>query len=76
MSKNSVQVNLPARVQVADYHEFPFLQDNLRKIIPGIKVFEVGCTGKYDGIAYIGRKDQPEVKALVKEIKSEVEIGK
>lgn len=49
-----------------DYHEF------LKQIIPGIKIFEVGCAGMYQGIAYVGRKTDKKVQHLIKEIKKEM----
>lgn len=73
-------INLPARVEVDDYHELPFLQDILRQIIPKVKVVEVGCAparylnrphGVYHAVVYLGDKREPEVQRLIREIKQE-----
>lgn len=73
-------VNLPARIEVDDYHEFSYMQDHLRQLIPGVKVEEVGCAPSnyldrgccvYHGVVYVGRKSDDAVKKLIKEIKKE-----
>lgn len=73
-------VKLPARIEVDDYHEFAYMQDHLRQLIPDVKVEEVGCAPAnylnrgccvYHGIAYLGPKTNVAVKALIKEIEEE-----
>jgi len=71
------EFNLPAWLEVQDYHEFPVLQDHLRQIFPGIKVKEIatgptrysnpGCFA-YHGVAYVGRKNASEVQSLILDI--------
>lgn len=79
-SNKSFTVNLPARIEVDDYHEFSYMQDHLRQLIPGVKVEEVGCAPSnyldrgccvYHGVVYVGRKSDDAVKKLIKEIKKE-----
>lgn len=69
-----MKVNLPCIIKVSDYHEFRSLQEQFRQIIPGIKVFEVGFTNAhlYEGVAYVGRKDDKKVRHLVKEINEDI----
>lgn len=66
-----MNVNLPVRVAVDDYHEFIYFQDKLRLIIPGVKVREIGFNGDYLGVAYLGSLDAPRVKAIIAKIKQE-----
>lgn len=72
-----LDVNLPSRIEVSDYHEFTHIQNILRNIIPGIKVIEIGCIndlphGYYQGIAYLGNKKNVKVQNLIKKIKKEI----
>jgi len=73
-----VTARLPVHIEVQDYHEFPEVQDHLRKLVPDIKVKEIGCgcpidrqdlSGAYHGVAYVGRLTDPSVAGLIKEIK-------
>lgn len=66
-----IQINLPAKVEVEDYHRFSSLQDNLRKLNSKIKVREVGFNGSYMGIVYVGNLEDSENKLMFAEIKEE-----
>ena len=66
-----MKINLPARIEVMDYHEFDSLLEALKQIIPGIKVKEIGCVGNYIGIAYVGNLQEIKNKKLFKAIKEE-----
>lgn len=66
-----VDINLPCRIEVTDYYEFSYIQETLRKVIPGIKVIEIGFTGNYQGVAYLGRKRDVKVQRLIREIEKE-----
>jgi hypothetical protein len=69
---SEVKVVLPAKIEVDDYHEFAYLQDKLRAVIPGIKVREIGFTSCYVGVAYLGRKTSPETADMIHKILADV----
>jgi len=67
-----INVNLPTTISVTDYHAFSFLQDDMRNVIPNIKIIEVGFnndTGKYVGFIYIGNLRQEPNLSKFREIK-------
>ena len=67
-----VEIELPSRIAVDDYHEFRYFQDILRQFIPGVKVVEGGCYGgRYHGVIYVGNKLAPETKALFEQTNKE-----
>lgn len=64
------EVNLPQQITVRDYHEFQHLQNVMRKIIPGIKIKEVGFYGgEYHGVAYVGTLHDKKCQMIVDGIK-------
>lgn len=76
----SFVVKLPVRIEVDDYHDFAYIQDHLRQLIPGVKVEEVACAPAnyldrgccvYHGVVYLGPKTNVAVKSLIKKIKKE-----
>jgi len=67
-----ISINLPTVVSFSDYHEIPWFQDELRKIIPGVKVSEIGATHEYHAIVYLGRKSEPSVQALIKNVEKQI----
>lgn len=65
-----LNVNLPSLILCDDYHEFEDLEYQIRTIIKGFKVKELGCeAGDYVGLAYVGKKPSEAViqKLLDKE---------
>ena len=61
-------------VEVDDYHEFSFVENNLQKAFPTnkVKVKEIDfCNGFYKGIAYLDRQDEA-YKELEKELGKEI----
>jgi hypothetical protein len=70
-----LNINLPMIVEVDDYHEFPPMQDLLRKLLGSkLKVKEVGCYGVYYGIVYYNKQDEA-YKKLEGEIKKLCRLG-
>ena len=69
-SKNIMKVNLPVQVEFDDYHEVASFQDNLRLIIPKVKVKEIGyiAGGTCAAIVYVGSLKDPKNQKLFKEI--------
>jgi len=63
----SIKITLPVIIEANDYHEFPYAQDYLRKVIPSLKVKEVGFGYRYYAVAYIGRLTDSPVAKLIKE---------
>jgi hypothetical protein len=67
-----LNVKLPVRIVVDDYHEFVVYKDALRCVIPRIQVTEIGAVGgKYMGVAYVGRRHAPAVVKIVQQIHDE-----
>ncbi len=68
-----MNINCPVELIVSDYHEFDEIQEQMRKIIPGIKVKEIGFDApNYIGIAYIGNLREPKNQALRKKIQTRI----
>ena len=64
-----VQVQLPVSVTVDDYHNFSELQLQMRKLIRGIKVKEVGYSfvrDVYIGMVYVGSQTTGDNKEFLK----------
>lgn len=73
-----VEAELPAKISCDDYHEFSYLRDQFRQVIPKIKIKEIGfkikdidCNGEYLGIAYVGALTDTENALMVQAIKKE-----
>ena len=68
-----LEIQLPKRIEVRDYHEFTYLHDNFKKLNSRIRVREIGFAGgMYQGVVFeYGFFESPEVQAIVKEIKKE-----
>lgn len=67
-----LNVNLPTTIEVRDYHAFSFLQCDMRNVIPGIKIIEVGFnneTGKYVGFIYVGNLKDSTNKRIFNSVK-------
>lgn len=65
------KIKLPTRLGFVDYHEVDYIKDTLRKIIPGIKVKEIGYSAdshEYVAICYYKKQD-----AAYKKLKAEIE---
>lgn len=61
---------LPRLVRVIDYHEFDCVQDNMRLLLPTIKVKEIGFDGfEYIGIAYTGNLKDKANRHMIYKIK-------
>ena len=66
-----IEVNLPVEIVADDYHEFAYVQDHMRKMNRRITVKEVAFNwegGNYIGVAYCGRKTDPENKAFIRKL--------
>ncbi len=60
-------INVPQVIELEDYHDFEFLQEDYRRIIPSIKVREIGFnpkTGGYSGFVYLGTLKDPKNKEM------------
>jgi hypothetical protein len=68
-----MMVNIPARIGVADYHEFDTYQAVLRQLIPSVKVKEIGFAGEYVGMVYEGNIKDKLNASLLRELTKEVE---
>lgn len=67
-----MNINCPVKLIVNDYHEFDEIQEQMRKVIPGIKVKEIGFDApNYIGMAYIGNLKKPENQTLLKKIQKQ-----
>jgi len=56
-------IETPQIIEAGDYHDFEGIQEDYRKIIPGIKVKEIGFNprlGLYIGLVYLGVLADPE----------------
>jgi hypothetical protein len=61
-------IELPARIDCDDYHEFSYLETFFQKLNKDIKINEVGyddVINAYIGIAYIGNLSKDEYKELM-----------
>jgi len=50
-----VKANLPILVYSEDYHKMNYLESTGRRIIPGLKVKELGFCKDYVGLVYVGK---------------------
>jgi len=66
-----VNIELPAKVEVRDYHDFDDLEEQFRAMNPQIKVIEIGSSNCYIGMVYIGRLADPENKQFCKRLEKE-----
>jgi len=71
--KHTIQIELPQRIKVSDYHEFNDISDafNLLGSTNKIRVKEIGFNGAYIGIIYIGSLDDSDNAKMIKAIKRE-----
>jgi hypothetical protein len=72
----NISVNLPLRIDVDDYHEIESIGELLKKLNPRIKVKELGCNGRYVGIAYIGTLNDDNVKNMIEQITKREQFNK
>ena len=62
-------IRVPQIIEVGDYHDFEYLQEDYRKIVPGIKVKEIGFNPRirhYIGIVYCGALKAPENREMLR----------
>ncbi len=60
-------INTPQIIETGDYHDFEYIQEDYRKLVPGIKVKEIGHdpeTGQYVGIVYLGNLKNLRTKKM------------
>ena len=55
-----LEINMPRRIMVSDYHELQQSERNYKILSNNIKVKEIGFDGQYLGIVYIGSLQEPE----------------
>ena len=59
----NIKANIPTVIGFRDYHEIGVFQEDLRKVVPGIKISEVHCRGAdensclYYGFVYLGDRN-------------------
>lgn len=68
----SVEVPMDFTANVKDYHEFETIQDTIEEYL-GIKYNyeEIGCSGEYEALFWIGKKPTDLIKALKKTYEEE-----
>jgi hypothetical protein len=68
-----LELQLPKRIDVGDYHDISDLQGALKELHPRLRVKEVGfLEGTYVGVVYEqGFFGSPEVKNLINKIRAE-----
>lgn len=71
----NVKANLPIIIEVSDYHDFDYLAEHLKAIIPGVKIREVirEVGSGYIGLVYIGALTDNANAKLLKELKEGVQ---
>lgn len=68
----NITIELPKRVEVSDYHELDAMRDYLKKLNKSIKVVECGHNGgMYQGMIYVGNRDNENNNTLYKKILEE-----
>lgn len=71
-------VKVPQIVEVEDYHDIEFLQEDYRRIVPGIKVKEIGfdqATGLYTGLVYLGTLKDSKNRKLLRDQEKHLQEG-
>ena len=70
-----MKANLPAMIRVNDYHDFPFILDIIREILPKVKIKEVGFDGSYVGMVYTGSLKDKQNKTFLAKISLVTDSG-
>lgn len=68
-----ITIKLPTTMMFYEDHDANWFREDLRQIIPGVKLAAIGYSK--DGchvVVYMGRKDAPAVKALIKRVKQQI----